>query len=241
MVLWKPWLELRGKFYLSLLVVGLTIGASVPLAAWVSRDARTCQPQEEDCDPEETSPFESMVESYSDGAQAGSLYLLVIVLAVGGMLSESRGRLALLTASLPVRHHTWLLGQAAVVGMLAFLVTGALFLEISIVAMIAGFDLDLGLLATGMLGMAVASLIWIWPAMLATWFTGDGVKAAIATVALLIGMAYLDDRTSSAWHPFRLADPIGWDGFPLPALIVAAAIIGVTGLAMVRLIERSDL
>ena len=238
--LWKSWLEIRSKFWLTVGVVALSIGLSVIITGVISRGMEPCGRILE-CSSEAMSAFEGIVFSYLNGSTADSFFFFVIVLAVGGILTESNGKMSLLTASLPIRRTDWLFSHSAMVAVLAFVVSFCLGLEIVLVAGLFDIHVEAGLVFAASAAMAASSLIWIWPAMLATWITGDGIRGALLTIVALVLLALLDERTESAWHPFTMAGVTTWNGFPWEALVTTFAAIAVSSAVMVVLYRRADL
>lgn len=232
MRLWKAWSEVRQKFFLTFVLVTLLIAPSVVASAVAASGAQAGESAQPGSGGQEAIEAAAAFSRELDGWLSGNAYyafaILAVVLAVGGILSLGNARSNLLTLSLPGRRRSWLWAQAWVCTFLLFVLCAWEASFFVVTGWLTGLDVPEGRLFVGVILTTFAGALWIWPAILGTALTRDGVQAALVVVTLVVILELLGGAFGQPAFRFQdLASVTQWQtAVPweplLPGVLLAA-------------------
>lgn len=227
MVYWKAWFDVRQRFFLVVALWMVLIGGTHVVSAVASTRSGAVA---EDARGAAAHGFDASVTDWTTGQAQGTFSILAVLLAVGGLLGRPSGQSDLLTLSLPPSRSRWLRAQA---GMALVLLLALGVLEVGTLVLTAvgfGLAVPLGPVLAGCLVTPLSAAIWIWPTILLMAFFRDSMRASIAGIAVVVGVASLAAFSGSGLPFFRpLADVTRWTtGVPWSPLLVGLALSVVT-------------
>lgn len=242
---WKAWFDVRQRFYLIFLLWIVLVGESRLDAALDSVHARSVAARTVEPDSPDAvsgSGFDGVIRDWTTGQAHGTFSILAVLLAVGGLLGRPSGRADLLTLSLPPRRARWLWAQASV----ALVLLGAIALleaaSILLTALLFGLRTPVGSVVAECFLVPLSAAIWIWPTILLMVLTRDSMRAAIAAITLMVGIASFGVLGTTNRPFFRnIADVGQWTaGGPWLPLAAGVALATLTGWLALRRFGRME-
>lgn len=198
MRLWKAWSETRQKFVLSFVLVTLLMAPVMVTAALDASKAGSPESGVGEGGLPASDAFSSELGTWMGGNLYYTFAVLAVVLAVGGILSLGNSRSNLMTLSLPGRRSSWLWAQSWVCALLVLGLCAWEAMIMMVTGWVAGLDVPEGRLAMAVLLTSFTGALWIWPAILGTALTRDGVQAALVVVSVVVLLEVVSEAFGQA-------------------------------------------
>lgn len=232
MKLWKAWFDVRQRFLLCVVLVTLLMAPEAVSVAVSSAGATAvAEAGGANVEPETLEAslaYGHMLDGWIRGNAHYIFSILAIVLAVGGILSTGNARSNLMTLSLPARRNRWLAAQALMTTLLVMALCAWEACIMAFTGWFTGLEVPLGRLSLAVLLTSLSASLWVWPAILATAFTRESVRAALIMVSVLVMVQTI---LTAAGRPDlglgRLASVPGWaESVPWTPLLIGLALAG---------------
>lgn len=252
MTFWKAWTDIRVRFYLSAVLVTLAVGPTLVISAVRSAQAADATavvaPQGGESGQMSAgawsgaAAFPTAIGEWAHGSEHLLLSVLVMVLAVGGALSQANARSNLMTLSLPTARWRWLVSQWVVASLLVFALSLWISVMFAVLGTIFGLDIPWDVLALAWIASGFSAVMWAWPSMLSTSFTHESLRAALLVVAVMVvGRTVTMLGHLPGWSLQDLADLRQWSGaIPWKPLVLGLAMSALSAGWVLRRFERTD-
>jgi len=232
MKLWKAWFDIRQRFFLCVVLVTLLMAPeAVSVAVSSAGAASVAAAGAADAQPETLEAslaYGHMLDGWIRGNAYSIFSILAIVLAVGGILSTGNARSNLMTLSLPSKRNHWLTAQAAMTILLVLALCAWEACIMALTGWFTGLEVPLGQLSVAVVLTSLSASLWVWPAILATAFTRESVRAALILVSVLVAVQTILTATGRRDLGLgRLANVPGWtESVPWAPLFLGLVLAG---------------
>jgi hypothetical protein len=240
MLLWKSWFDLRHRFLYSLAYLLLLIATILVIYPKIS----STKP----ADPIAQARYQRISMDYAyyiDGMWFGSnsitaLYIITILLALGGVPTEKAKAALLMTVSLPVKRWLWVIAHAAMTSLLLLILVFAPPIGIALGSPLIGRTYP-HLLQT--LRPEICAWLpcfpWIGLSLLLNSYLRSAAKSALIIIPFIIvapSLVQVVSPSFSRWCPWNAGSPALWQqSIPWAQILVTLMIgIGSTILAACR-------
>jgi ABC-type transport system involved in multi-copper enzyme maturation permease subunit len=240
MLLWTSWFDLRQRFFYSLVILLLLLATVIALYPTMSSTKAA--------DPTSQAQYQRISKDYvyyinglwfSSNSRT-ALYIITILLALGGVPAEKGRGSVLMTLSLPVKRWLWVITHAAMAALLILVLAFVPPIGIALGSPLVGrsYPHILETLNPEM-GPWLICFPWIGLSLLLNSFLRSAMKSALIIIPFIILVPSLVQVVSpsfSRWCPWTVGSPDLWkQGVPWAQILVTLMIgIGSTVLAACR-------
>jgi ABC-type transport system involved in multi-copper enzyme maturation permease subunit len=246
---WKSWVDLRRRFYYSL--VGLLLLLALVMALYViagmgKPPGPLMQAAMQGIQQQGYAQYINSVWFSGKGNAGVILFVSALFLSAGGILSEKKTDSLLLTLAFPVRRWHWVLMHAAVASglILALSLISTLCIVLGSLVIRKPYPIDPSLMGVT-IGLWLGCFPWIGICSLLNSIIHSSMKSVLVLFAIYLILLRMSSKLLLAlyhWTPWCLAEHAFWlQSIPWGAMLVSMA-IGLMGILLAALrFAREDI
>jgi ABC-type transport system involved in multi-copper enzyme maturation permease subunit len=214
MLLWKSWFDLRLRFYCSLAVILVLLAAITAMYPMLS-SVKTADPyaQAQIHRISEDYKFYMNLEWFVGNGRT-CLYIVTILLALGGVPAEQKRGALLMTLSLPLPRWLWVLMHAAMTALLILILSFVSPLGVAVGSFFIGKSYPhLFNSVLPVMGTWLPCFPWIGVSLLVNSFLRSPMKSALIVIPFILlipSFVGLMFPAFNQWCPWVLGNPDIW-------------------------------
>lgn len=243
MLLWKSWFDLRLRFFCSLAVLLFLLAVNVGIYPYLN-NLKPADEYSRETLRRLVVDYKYYINTQWFRTNASvSLYMITVLLALGGIVAEKKKGTLPVTLSMPLDRWNWIVAHAGMTGLLLLGLTASSGLGTILGSLLIGKSYHLADAIVHALGIWLACFPLIGLSLLVNSFLHSGIKSALVMIPIyLMGPQLIRFMAPGfyRWSPWQLADPelwknsTNWQALPVALLIG----LGATAIAAYKFVRE---